>query len=316
MTEIKPKKCFVIMPFSLRDSDLQKYSNDKQHWSEVYKGLIKPAIEKAGLRAERDDDDDSSRLIAENIWRKIEEADVILCDLSSYNPNVHLELGWSLRANKKFVLVKDDLTSFNFDLNQFYTFEYSHRLQPSFIRQGIDGLSNVLMSTINDSENRYSIVNRLSIQQQATKEAGEGNIEVSLLKEILSKIQYSGNKGYSITGMTEQKINVVTPKINDREDLIKALTGSTWRKNNNLEHIIFKNDSVFYNNHAGHPSWRENSYRLLGNIDEMELVWSIDGLKALCRFRNNYTEFVELANPEECLWRLISLEPFTPSWGI
>ena len=46
----------------------------------------------------------------------------MLCDLSAHNPNLYLELGWALRADKRFVLIKDDLTDFKFDLNQFYTY--------------------------------------------------------------------------------------------------------------------------------------------------------------------------------------------------
>jgi hypothetical protein len=37
------RKCFVIMPFTLREIDRTKYK-DQNHWSEVYEGLIKPAV--------------------------------------------------------------------------------------------------------------------------------------------------------------------------------------------------------------------------------------------------------------------------------
>ena len=110
------------MRFSVRADDLQRYGSDTTHWSEVSQGLIVPAVREAGLACERDDEDAASRLIAENIWHKLEDADVVLCDLSAHNPNLYLELGWALRADKRFVLIKDDLTDFNFDLNQFYTY--------------------------------------------------------------------------------------------------------------------------------------------------------------------------------------------------
>lgn len=142
------KKCFVLMPFSVRDFDLPKYNSDKNHWNEVYRGLIIPSVIEAGLQCERDDDDISSRLIAENVWRKIEEADVVLCDLSALNPNVHLELGWALRSDKRCVLIKDDITDFNFDLNQYYTHEYSHYLQPLSLSESIKKLANVIKATL------------------------------------------------------------------------------------------------------------------------------------------------------------------------
>ena len=60
--DTKPdKKCFTIMPFTVRDADLPRYYNDDNHWNEVYRGLIMPAVKEAGLKCERDDEDDSSR---------------------------------------------------------------------------------------------------------------------------------------------------------------------------------------------------------------------------------------------------------------
>ena len=50
------KTCFVIMPFTVRDIDRERYV-DPNHWNEVYEGLILPAIEEAGLQADRDDAD-------------------------------------------------------------------------------------------------------------------------------------------------------------------------------------------------------------------------------------------------------------------
>ena len=305
-------KCFVIMPFTVRDSNLLKYSNDKNHWNEVYSGIIVPAIKKAGLRYERDDDDVASRLITENIWRKIEEADVILCDLSALNPNVHLELGWVLRADKKFVLIKDNMTHFNFDLNQYYTYEYSHLLQPSAVANAIQELSEMIKATLSDNEHRYSVVNKLSLTKQANKAVSEGNLEVSLLKELLSEVRTG--RSMPVNRMPQQK-RMVFPKIETADDLIKMLKGSTWRKKNDLEHIIFQSESVFYNNLAGHPTWRENKYFLGEALNEMIVEWS-DGSRFSCLFQNEFTEFVELANQEECVWYLISQDPFRPPWGV
>ena len=139
--------CFAIMPFTVRETDLPKYHNDPDHWREVYQGLIVPAITQSGLRAQRDDDDYSTRLVAEGVWSKIEQADLVLRDMSSHNPNVHLELGWAMRADKKIVLVKDEVTSFNFDLNQYYTYEYSSRLQPTAVQNSVNELSKVIRAT-------------------------------------------------------------------------------------------------------------------------------------------------------------------------
>ena len=195
MTTADPKKCFVIMPFSLRREDVERYHSDQSHWDEVFEGLIIPATEHAGLLCERDDADTSSRLIADNIWRKIEASDIVLCDLSTNNPNVMLELGWALRADKRFVLIKDDLTEYSFDLNQFYTFTYSHKLQPRSLKNEIPKLAQTLVATLEDDTKKYSIVRKVSVSFSTIKEMKDGNVQVELLDQILQGIKGLSRQG-------------------------------------------------------------------------------------------------------------------------
>jgi hypothetical protein len=308
-------KCFTIMPFTVRDEDLPRYSNDKNHWNEVYRGLIIRATKEAGLDCERDDEDSATRFITEGIWRKIEAADVILCDLSAHNPNVYLELGWALRADKRFVLVKDDVTHFNFDLNQYYTYEYSHRLQPSSVERSIGELGEVLRATLRDGERKYSMVAKLSLQLQASKAAQGGNIEIRLLQDLLSEVR-SSRAGQLFSSPNRVQSRFSFPDVRSQTDLASMLIGTTWRKTNDLEHLIFETGNTFYNNHAGHASWRKNTYSLGQQLGTMTLVWSVDGLEAPCKFNEYFNEFDELANPRESVWSIIATEPHTPSWGV
>jgi hypothetical protein len=315
MTDDKKNRCFTIMPFTVREQDLQRYYNDKNHWNEVYRGLIVPAVLKAGLMCERDDEDSASRLITENIWQKIEKADVILCDLSAHNPNVYLELGWTLRADKRFVLIKDDITQFNFDLNQFFTYEYSHHLQPSALETTIKDLADVISATLSDNNRKYSMVSKLSIQLQVQRAVDDGNIEVSLLKELLSEVRSSRTQ-QSYRSQFSRSPKFSFSQIKSRSDLSKLLIGSTWRKKNDLEHIIFVDDTTFYNNHAGHPTWRKNSYSLEEQLGTMTIVWSVDGAISDCAFNDQFNEFIELADTNNGIWSIIATEPHTPAWGI
>jgi hypothetical protein len=182
-----PPTCFVIMPFRVREEDLTKYENDRNHWNEVYSGLITPAIEAAEMMPMRDDDDVSSRLIVDGIWRKLENADVVLCDLSSHNPNVYLELGWALRADKKFILIKDTVTPYSFDLNQLHTFEYDQRLQPTVVRKQIVDLANALKATIQDESAAYSLVRRIALSKRI-EDYPLGDEKDAMLELILQKL--------------------------------------------------------------------------------------------------------------------------------
>ena len=175
------------MPFRVRDEDLTKYENDRNHWNEVYSGLITPAIEAAEMVPMRDDDDVSSRLIVDGIWRKLEQANVVLCDLSSHNPNVYLELGWALRADKKFILIKDGATPYSFDLNQLHTFDYDQRLQPTTVRKQIVELANALKATAQDESAAYSLVRRMALSNRIENSV-VGDNKDAMLELILQKL--------------------------------------------------------------------------------------------------------------------------------
>jgi hypothetical protein len=305
MTDSKPKKkCFTIMPFTVKEGDLERYYNDRNHWQEVYSGLIVPAVEKADLICERDDEDSSSRLITENIWRKVEEANVILCDLSANNPNVYLELGWALRADKRFVLIKDDLTNRHFDLNQYYTYEYSHRLQPSYLHKAIDGLSQVICKTLEDERKQYSIVSKLSLQLEAIEAVRGGNVEAGLLRELLNEVRtmQRNPKSYQESAVPPP---LFLRSVRTQADLAKMLPGTMWVKKNEIEMVTFKEQPTFLYRSVGDTQWVENSYTLGERLGQMTLLWRWDNFKAECEFFEGFTKFMETVNPE-CIWTLVS----------
>jgi len=208
------RRCFVLKPFSVRDEDLPKYG-DRNHWTEVYGGLIRPAVEGCGgLVCERDDIDVGSRAIVEGIFTKIEHADLVLCDVSGFNPNVLFELGWTFRSDKPYVLIKDDATTFPFDLSQQYMFTYGHRLQPSTLRRDTEALSRVVVSTLNDTDRRYSVVRRLEFSMRALDAANAGNAEASLLLEIRQSLQSLNAREGPSPAARETQLPVATRRAN------------------------------------------------------------------------------------------------------
>src|SRR5258706_5366362 len=153
--------CLVIMPFSMREKDGQTYPAN--HWREVYGGLLRTAVMATGLKCHRDDEDLSCRPISLNIWTKIEEADIILSDVSSSNPNVFMELGWAIRAEKPYVIVMDELTQAPFDVGDLNRFHYHHALRPLALKEQIPRLARMLSDTLQDPNRRWSIVRNLGI---------------------------------------------------------------------------------------------------------------------------------------------------------
>lgn len=185
--KINKEKCFVIMPFTVKEPDGEAY-RDPEHWDEVYQGLILPAVSETGMICTREDTDVGQKLITENILRNIEKSDLVLCDISSHNPNVFLELGWALRADKPFILIKDELTEYSFDLNNVYVFTYSSELRPRALNKEVSQLSELILETKRDDIKRYSLVKSLELSMTALLAAEGGDYSTKLLLDIKGQL--------------------------------------------------------------------------------------------------------------------------------
>ena len=104
--------CFVMMPFA---APLGEY----------YSKIYEPAIEKAGLKAVRADDDIfGTGKIIDQIWSGITSAKVLIAELTSRNPNVYYELGLAHALRKPVVLVCSNEQDVPFDLKHIRVIYY------------------------------------------------------------------------------------------------------------------------------------------------------------------------------------------------
>ena len=87
MSQGENNTCFVIMPIS----DCEGYESG--HFLRVYEDIIKPAVERSGYTPQRADETKNSNLIQLDILKKLIDAPIAICDLSTRNPNVLFELG-------------------------------------------------------------------------------------------------------------------------------------------------------------------------------------------------------------------------------
>jgi len=109
---------------------------------------------------------------------------------------------------------------------------------------------------------------------------------------------------------------IALPDVRKQNDLYRALPRTTWRKSNDIEHIVFREGGLVFNNIAGYATWRENYYQIGSDFRSLIISWTVDGYIARSKFSNDFSELIELDNPKECVWRLISREPFNPPWGV
>lgn len=104
--------CFVMQPFA-------------EPFNGYYRKLLVPAIEKAGMRAVRADDDIfATGKVVEQIWRGITEAKVLVAELTSRNPNVFYELGLAHALQKPVVLISSSQEDVPFDLRHIRVIYY------------------------------------------------------------------------------------------------------------------------------------------------------------------------------------------------
>ena len=148
--------CFVIMPIS----DPDEYG--KGHFESVYRDIFVPAIKKAGYTPHRVDEDASSGLIQAKIIENLMNAPMVICDLSSRNPNVLFELGIRQAYDKPVVLVQEIGTERIFDINGISCIDYD----PSLFYRSVLDIQEKLTNAIQETEknSKYnSLVTALSI---------------------------------------------------------------------------------------------------------------------------------------------------------
>ena len=109
-------QAFVVMQFS-------------DAFNALYTDVIKPTCEKFGLKAIRADDIYKSGLIINDIARSIEEASVIIADVTTDNPNVFYEVGYAHGIKKATILLSDRTREpLPFDVSGFRTLFYDNTI--------------------------------------------------------------------------------------------------------------------------------------------------------------------------------------------
>lgn len=193
-------KCFIIMPITTPESNIELYSSDEDHFKHVLEHLFIPAIEKAELKpilplAKGAD------LIQAEIIKNLENAELVLCDISILNPNVFFELGIRTALNKPVCHVKDDITdNIPFDTGIINHYTYKADLVPWNINDEIDNLSKHILESIGGDKNENTLWKYFGLTTVAHPEHGEGttddhlallNMKIDSLRKIIVKQEKS-----------------------------------------------------------------------------------------------------------------------------
>lgn len=118
------KTCFVVMGFGVKTDFITGRSLDLD---KSYRTIIRPAVEDAGLLCVRADEIVHSGSIDLAMYRQLLEADVVVADISTCNPNALYELGvrHALRPFTTVTIAEDQIT-YPFDVDHILIRRYQH----------------------------------------------------------------------------------------------------------------------------------------------------------------------------------------------
>lgn len=174
------KTCFIIMPITTPDSVIESYRDKDEHFAHVLDCLFKPAVHKAGYKpippiAKGSD------LIHAGIIKNLEASDMVLCDMSSLNPNVFFEFGIRTSLNKPVCVVKDELTTtVPFDTGIINHHEYQSSLETWLIKSEIERLSDHIIASDKRSKGQNTLWKYFGLKSEAVPFKGEEGVEAKI----------------------------------------------------------------------------------------------------------------------------------------
>jgi hypothetical protein len=142
---IRPPRCLLLMPFDKSFDDIAALVHETTNavFEQFRDFFALPQVDRLDWVT-------SSGAIQQQIWQKIVEADLVICDLTGYNPNVMFESGVTAAWKKpnQVIFIKDSTfaTPAPFDIMPMRYFEYE---RSSFA--GIKAFQQKLASLIRDA---------------------------------------------------------------------------------------------------------------------------------------------------------------------
>ncbi|GJA83593.1 hypothetical protein KAM448_40270 [Aeromonas caviae] len=202
----QPITCGLIMPIASNEV------GSAEHWRQV-RTIIEDAIQETGLKTKMVSESDEVNVIHQNIVANIYSNDIVICDVSSRNPNVMFELGMRLTFDKPVVIIKDRETPFSFDVGNIQHLEYPRSLNYIEIQQFQRDLREKVLSTLDVSKSQgYSpFLSHYKIKHVAkvdTETVERDDFIISSLNEL------------------KNSINLINRRLNDR-NRIKVSSGSS-----------------------------------------------------------------------------------------
>jgi nucleoside 2-deoxyribosyltransferase len=162
--------CFVIQPF-----DAGKF--DKR-----FTDVFSPAIEAAGLKPYRVDQDPSAEVLIDAIEEGIRRATICLADITTDNPNIWYELGYAHASNVRVVMVCSEERT-----GRKYPFDIQHRNIIQYkteSSQDFEKLKQQITARIESLLNSADAMRQIASNEQVAPVHGLSQTELIVLASI------------------------------------------------------------------------------------------------------------------------------------
>lgn len=191
--EISSISLGFVMPIAKTDG------YNETHWSDVYE-ILESIADEIGIKTRRIvSDGDTVTTIHSRIVNNLYSDDIIICDVSSRNPNVMFELGMRIAFDKPVIIIKDNATDYCFDSGTIEHIPYPKDLRYAEINQFRTKLSRKIKSTyeafIKIKSTESPILKnfgsfekaKIDIEELSTQESLVQDI--SIIKNTITKLQ-------------------------------------------------------------------------------------------------------------------------------
>jgi hypothetical protein len=172
--------CGVVMPIPPTEG----YS--PEHWPEV-ETILKTVATESGFDPNLVSNANDVGIIQKRIIENLYFNDIVICDVSSKNPNVMFELGIRLAFDKPTIIIKDDQTDYSFDTAPIEHLTYPKDLNYSKILKFQIALKGKLLGAserFRKDPNASTFLKAFGQFQVANLETKEVSIDQFILDEI------------------------------------------------------------------------------------------------------------------------------------
>jgi hypothetical protein len=213
------KKCFVIMPFSETNSLAEK------KWTEIFEHIIQPAVEDCRLGHECGRYEFRRANIIKDILQELNNAHVVIADLTDSNPNVLWELGVRHTLSKRTILIAQNKKFLPSDLKDYPIITYKYKPTPTEGHKFRQEIKDKLTDIEADPEKPDSPVADFLEHKNIDIIAYEKSANLRKLDALLSELSFDINEIDSIS-KSLTKVHLTSSRL--KNDCIKLYLSTRY----------------------------------------------------------------------------------------